>query len=145
MVSPPSLAFLSPSLFEIPELLVTFLTKKNKENATGNQGAHWEVSIDFLTHLTQTGGEDVFGFLRSPAVYCEAIRDVCIEAVGREFYGQFTRARRMQKLVYCVERLVSLNETEVAMNNFEYHWAAFKIIRMVAFHNIRSPFGGISS
>lgn len=90
----------------------------NKESISGAQSAYYEVSIDFLTHLTQTGGEDIFGFLRSPAVYCEAIRDVCLEALGREFYGQFTRARRMQKLVYCVERLVSLNETEVAINNF---------------------------
>jgi hypothetical protein len=82
------------------------------------QPLHFEAVVDFMTHLNHTGGEDLEGFLQSPQVYSEEIRNVCIKGLGCEFFAQWQRSQAMLQLIAYVERLVNLTETENAIQKF---------------------------
>lgn len=79
---------------------------------------HKEASVDFLTHLTQTGGHELKSFLNSATVYCDAIRDQCLDTLGQEFYYVQRRSDKMVRFVRNVQKLVNLSDTSTAIPSF---------------------------
>lgn len=79
---------------------------------------HREAVVDFVTHLTHTGGQDVKGFLQSSRVYSEGIRNDCLDGLAREFYAAWRRNALLPHILRAVERIVHLQDYLLAFESF---------------------------
>jgi len=84
---------------------------------------HKEAVIDFLTHITHTSGNDVFGFLQSSRVFSEAIRNECLSGLGREYYAHWRLVRQMPCVLRAAERIVHLGDYLEAFEGFSKEMA----------------------
>eukprot|EP00928_Gymnodinium_smaydae_P014867 TRINITY_DN15456_c0_g1_i1.p1 TRINITY_DN15456_c0_g1~~TRINITY_DN15456_c0_g1_i1.p1 ORF type:complete len:855 (-),score=120.58 TRINITY_DN15456_c0_g1_i1:357-2921(-) len=79
---------------------------------------HKQTVVDFLTHISHTCGQDVNGFLRSPSVYCDSVRDECLAGLGREFNATLFQNRQLPRILRAVHRLCHLTDYLPAFESF---------------------------
>jgi hypothetical protein len=82
------------------------------------ESVHQEAVIDFITHITHTGGQDIHGFLQSSRVFSEAIRNDCLSGLAKEFYATWRRNATLPHILRAVERIVHLQDYLAAFESY---------------------------